>query len=104
MSKYRNVRCVIDGVRYDSFAEGRRGEELRLLERVGKIANLRIHPKYDLHVRGVKVGTYAPDFDYLEPGRGIIVEDVKGVRTAVYKLKKKIFEAEYGMKITEIDA
>jgi hypothetical protein len=49
--------------------------------------------------------TYFPrqaDFEYLIKGEAIkTVEDVKGFKTAMYKLKKKIIEADFGFKILE---
>ena len=53
--------------------------------------------------RGVCVGHYIADFRYREGPRGILrIEDVKGVKTAVYKLKKRMVEAQYGIQITEV--
>jgi hypothetical protein len=46
--------------------------------------------------------TYIADFTYFEKDGQQVIEDVKGVRTPVYRLKKKIIEAEYGIAITEI--
>jgi hypothetical protein len=33
-----------------------------------------------------------------------VVEDVKGFRTPLYRLKKKLIEAQYGIAIIEIPA
>jgi hypothetical protein len=49
-------------------------------------------------VRAIK---YRADFQYIEGGQ-IVVEDVKGRKTDVYKLKKKLFEYRYGMPIREV--
>ncbi len=55
------------------------------------------------------IGNYVADFAYwqVDPGRPIlgdslIVEDAKGVRTELYKWKKRHFELEYGLKISEV--
>jgi len=54
-------------------------------------------------VKDRKVGEYRADFRYVEARTGkLIIEDVKGVKTAVYRLKKKLFEALYGIEITEV--
>lgn len=98
--KYRNVPTVIDGVRFDSKAEARRYGELRLLEKAGYVHKLKLQPKYDLHA-GIK---YVADFEYvllLRDGTWwYVVEDVKGVQTAAFKLKAKMFKEKYGFAIT----
>lgn len=105
MSKYHNVKTERDGYKFDSRAEARRYGELELLQRAGKIHNLVVHRRFALTVNGFNVGVYIADFDYydnLTPA--LIVEDVKGVRTAVYKLKKKLMFAIHAIHITEIEA
>jgi len=75
---------------------------LRLLERAGEISNLELQPKFPITVNGTKVCTYIADFAYFTP-KEKIVEDVKGVLTPMYRLKKKLTEAVYrGVKITEV--
>ena len=106
--KYRNEKVVIDGHTFDSEREGERYCELRLMQKAGEIDDLQIHPDFVLvpnileegHVvqRAVK---YTADFSYISSGCKI-VEDVKGVKTDVYKLKKKLMRYIYGIKITEI--
>lgn len=97
--KYGAKAVVIDGHRFDSKAEGRRYEQLKLLERGGRISDLCIHPRYELlGTKGEKIAVYEADFEYLErAGRGhiVVVEDVKGVATPAYKLKKKLFLQQY---------
>jgi hypothetical protein len=111
-SKYRAVPVVIHGVRFASKAEARRYQELLLLGMAGEIRNLELQPRFPLHVGGVKVGDYVADFRY-EERAGIdtvlgcdrwrdVTEDVKGVRTPVYRMKKKHVEAEYGIAIREV--
>ena len=40
------------------------------------------------------------DFVYLENGQ-LVVEDVKGVRTPVYKLKKRLMAERFGIEVKE---
>jgi hypothetical protein len=54
-----------------------------------------------VEVQGKLICTYVADFKYLENGKEV-VEDVKGFKTPVYKLKKKLVEAIYGIEIIEI--
>jgi hypothetical protein len=101
-SKYRNVRTEVDGIKFASRAEAKRYQELKILERAGEITRLDLQPRFDCWVNGNKVCTYVSDFRYFTDA-GQIIEDVKGMKTPVYKLKKKLVEACYpGVKIIEI--
>ena len=101
-SKYRNVKSVVDGITFDSKAEAKRYMELKLLERAGEIENLTLQPKFDCVIDGKKVCSYRADFSYFTREKRV-VEDVKGYKTSVYKLKKKLVEALFaGVTITEI--
>jgi len=88
-NKYKAIKTTIDGIKFDSMKEGARYKQIKLLEKVGKITELELQPKYDLIVNGKKVGFYKADFRYKEDGK-LIVEDVKGMKTPVYNLKKKM--------------
>ncbi len=49
-----------------------------------------------------RIGFYKADFRYEVTATGErVIEDVKGVRTAVYRLKKKLVKALYGIEIIE---
>ena len=103
--KYGARKVKDDGYTFDSQAEHRRYRELKLLERAGAIHDLRVHPTYVLRGAGnVKVCRYIADFTYVEPGRGVVTEDVKGVRTQVYLLKRKLFEAQFRRPVVELPA
>lgn len=100
MNKYRNKKVQVDMYVFDSIAESRRYKELKLLERTGEIQNLELQPHFLLQESFKKNGKtfrkieYIADFKYIENGK-IIVEDVKGIQTDVFKLKHKIFEKVY---------
>lgn len=101
--KYNASKVVIDGHRFDSQREARRYETLKQLEAVGKIAQLELQPRFELQpafrYRGeaVRKIEYVADFRYLDYERGgLVVEDVKGMKTDVYRLKRKLFLAKYG--------
>lgn len=101
--KYHNQPTDVDGYHFPSKAEARRYQELRLMERVGAITDLRVHTRFPIIVNGRSCGYWEADFDYQE--RGVHrVEDVKGVRTPVYRLKRRLVEALYPVTIDEIDA
>lgn len=100
MSKYHNIKTSVDGIVFDSKAEAYRYMELKLLLKAGEITDLILQPKFVLQDRfkdGKKtIGaiTYIADFMYQE-GDNTVVEDVKGVETAVFKLKEKLFLFRY---------
>lgn len=86
-SKYGNVHCEFDGLRFASKAELNRYADLRLLQLTGAISNLTTQPVFQLTGK-VK---YIADFQYVENGR-TICEDVKGGNgtvTAVFRVKWK---------------
>lgn len=92
-----------DGMTFASKAEMRRYVELKMLQSAGAIRNLECQPSFVLqdsfnHKTFGKVQkiVYRADFSYFDVSLGhIVVEDVKGYRTEVYKLKKKLFLSRY---------
>ena len=101
--KYQAKPTVVDGVRFASKKEARRYGELKAMEKAGQIQWLRIQRSFEIIVNGINVGKYIADFVYRTiPDRGWVYEDVKGYRTPVYRLKKKLVEALYGIKIVEV--
>jgi hypothetical protein len=99
-SKYHAVRTTIDNISFASKREARRYEELKILLRAGVITDLQLQPAFPVIVERVTVATYRADFCYRERGQ-VIVEDCKGFRTPVYRLKKKLVEAQYKITIRE---
>lgn len=104
--KYHNKKIIIDGIVFDSTKEGKRYQELKLLERAGVIKDLELQkefelqPSYKKNGRTVRKISYIADFCYYENGK-YVVEDAKGCKTQVYKLKKKMFEYRYDYEIRE---
>ena len=109
---------------FDSIKEARRYQQLILLLSAGRITHLELQKEYELvpaqyeksdevYSRGVHKGekktgkcieksvVYIADFTYEENGK-LIVEDVKGVRTKEYIIKRKLMLQKYGIRITEI--
>lgn len=104
MSKYHATPTMVDGIRFASRAEANRYGELKMLARAGEITDLELQPRFPLVVNGVKVGTYVADFRYRDRGGATVTEDVKGVRTAVYRIKARLVTALYGFEIAEVEA
>lgn len=98
--KYQNKKIIVNGIKFDSKKEANRYYELLLLQKAKIITNLELQPKFLLQDGFKKNGKtyrrieYIADFKYIENGK-TIVEDVKGFKTEVFKLKHKLFEYKY---------
>ena len=125
-NKYKAVKTTIDGITFDSKREAKRYTELKLLEKTGMITHLELQPEYQITINGAKICKYRADFRYFtvredakdiyrntkgewivptKTGQkeGQIVEDTKGFKTPIYRLKKKLVEACYpGTQILEV--
>ena len=99
-SKYGAKKTVVDGITFDSQAEATRYGVLKIVQASGLITDLRLQVPYQITVNGKKVCRYVADFVYSENGKEV-VEDVKGMRTPLYNLKKKLMEAVFGVVIFE---
>lgn len=106
-SKYKNKKTVIDGISFASQKEAKRYQQLKQLEKDKKITDLRLQvsyelqPHYKINGKTIRAIKYVADFVYIKNGE-LVIEDTKGFRTEVYKLKKKMFEYKYHKEITEI--
>lgn len=105
-SKYHARKTVVDDITFDSKREADRYLVLKSMEEDGDIEDLRRQVRYELvpafdvdgkHYRPVY---YVADFTYRENGHEVI-EDVKGVVTDVYRLKRKLVAYRYGVSIRE---
>ena len=122
--KYGNRKTTIGGKEFDSKKESRRYQELQLLQRSGQIQNLQTQVKYvlipaqreasfEVYKSGPNKGrrkpgkllehecSYIADFCYIRNGE-TVVEDAKGYRTEVYRIKKKLMLERYGIQIKEV--
>lgn len=100
-NKYNNITTCIDNISFKSKKEAARYCELKLLLKSGKICNLVCQPGFELIVNGHKIGKYIADFQYQIKNGKKITEDVKGILTTTYRLKKKLMKAIYGIDIYE---
>ena len=102
--KYNNTRVEVDGMPFDSKREAARWQELRLLERAGEISDLRRQVRYELvpKLPGERPVDYIADFVYRNKDGNEVVEDVKGVRTQVYIIKRKLMLWRHGIRIREV--
>ena len=88
---------------FPSMGELKRYQTLRLLERTGDVTGLELQPVYPISINGIKVCEYRADFSYKLNGE-LVVEDVKGTlnekhHADLFKLKRKLVEAQYGIEI-----
>ena len=100
-SKYRNRRITQDGIHFSSLKEAHRYQELSLLAKAGEISGLQLQVRFALKVKRTVVGTYIADFIYWTKENEFVVEDVKGFRTPIYRLKAKLMKAISGIEILE---
>ena len=98
--KYNAKPIEFEGFKFASKKEFKRYLELKMLEKAGVISDLILQPKFLLQESFKYKGKtqraifYIADFEYIQDGKRV-VEDVKGVKTEVYKLKKKLFLKKY---------
>jgi len=97
--KYRAKPCVIDGTHFPSQAEGRRYQELRLMEKAGEISELEVHPRYPITINNQKVCIVELDFAYLDQAAQRHYVDCKGMDTALSKLKRKLIFAVHAITV-----
>jgi hypothetical protein len=92
-----------DGQVFDSVKEYQRWGELKILQRAGAISDLRRQVTYELipKQRGERACNYIADFVYVNDKGETIVEDSKGYKTEVYRLKKKLMLWVHGIRIKE---
>lgn len=99
-NKFGAKKVQADGYTFDSKAEALRYDELQLLEKIGRIQNLEVHPEFVVIVKGAQVCKVLMDFRYWDdPSEMFIIEDVKGKDNAMSRLKRKLVEAQYGIKV-----
>lgn len=102
-NKFGNRKTIVDGITFASAKEARRYGELKLLERAGELAELKLQPRYPLTVNGHLICTYVADFSFaLPPVGNVVVEDVKGYRTDVYVMKRKLMQAVHNIDVVEV--
>lgn len=108
-SKFRNVKVVVDGIKFDSKAEYHRYTVLSLLQRSRVISKLQLQVKYLLTPiltkddgKRERATHYVADFVYWEDNK-LVVEDVKGGKsTPEFIIKRKLMLEKHGITIKEI--
>ena len=100
-SKYHAQKTSVGGKTYDSKKEANRAMQLQYMEKAGLIHDLQEQVRFILQdgfvnneKKTIRPIYYFADFCYEKNGIKI-VEDTKGVKTEVYKIKKKLFQYKY---------
>jgi len=107
-SKYGNRKVVVDGITFDSAREGARYAKLAAMRTAGEITDLRIQVPFEVVPTAIVGGRkrparrYIADFVYRDAAGTLVVEDVKGMRTAVYSIKRQLMKAVHGIDIVEV--
>lgn len=124
-NKYGAKKTIVDGISFDSKKEAKRYQELTLMEKAGEIFDLQRQVKFTLIpsqrdsnkvVINEKTGkykivegkvierecAYIADFVYYNKDGEKIVEDAKGMKTEVYKIKKKLMLFIHGIQVKEV--
>lgn len=100
MNKYKNKKITINGILFDSQKEGARYFDLSAMEKSGIIEELELQPKFQIvdqakwNGKTLAKRSYIADFMYIKDGEKI-VEDVKGLLTPMYRLKRQLFLLKY---------
>jgi hypothetical protein len=108
--KYGAKKTEVDGIWFDSKAEAGRYKELKLLQAAGEIVRFELQPKFvvipayrhPVTKKKIAATHYSADFRVYYPDGRVEVEDVKGYKTPVYALKKKLVESIFGIAVTEV--
>lgn len=110
--KYRNLKTerMVDGrkIVFDSRKEAQRYDQLKAMLKRGEIENLRLQQDFTLieaytsaSGERVRAMRYRADFTYYRDGI-FTVEDVKGMKTKEYRMKKKLMMERYGIEVREV--
>lgn len=98
-SKYKAVKTIVDGFTFASKLEAKYYRIYSAMENAGIIKNLKMQTSLPFIFEGKKIFTYKPDFEYDDQDGKHHYIDVKGVETPLFKLKKKLIEAQYKIEI-----
>ena len=106
-NKYGNHKCQYKGISFDSKKECQYFIYLEALEAQGEISELQRQVRFELQPafkhqgKTIRSITYVADFTFKDKDGQLHIVDTKGVKTEVYKLKKKMMQFK-GYEIEEI--
>ena len=106
-NKFNARKTLVDGISFDSKHESEIWLELKMEQHAGAITGLQHHREFVLTVVDIRDGQlrriceFTPDFVYYRNGV-LEVKEAKGVRTRDYVIRRKLFEAQYGITVIEV--
>jgi len=113
-AKYHNVKNEYQGIQFDSLKETAYYKKLLILQKYGEVVKIELQPEYpyiityclplpsDQGNNLIQKVKYIADFLVTYADGHVEIADVKGIKTAIYRRKKRIVEKLYSLKITEI--
>ena len=99
-TKFNARKTKVDGLTFDSLREAERWVALCEEQSRGVISGLKRQARFKLEVNGQLITHYVADFIY-DRDEERVVEDVKGYITDVYRIKRRLMKACYGIEILE---
>lgn len=106
-SKYKNKHVEYHGIKFDSKKEGSYYLKLKTMEELGIIKDLKLQVKFELQPsfkfngKTIRAINYIADFTYYDENNKYHIVDTKGVKTEIYKIKKKMMQYK-GYEIEEV--
>ena len=105
-NKYGNKKTTVDGRTFDSKKEAERYIQLRTLEHAGRIEGLECQKKFVLVPAQREPDTVSktgkPVKGKIIERERFVVEDVKGFRTAEYRIKRALMLERHNIRIREV--
>jgi len=99
-NKYGARKTVVDGIEFASKKEANYYATLKLRERAGEVHDVQLQPLFPITIRGILITVPRMDFSFwddVEKRERVI--DVKGKDNSESKLKRKLVEAAYNIKV-----
>lgn len=105
--KYGAKKVSVDGVTFDSTRESRRWSELQALQVAGHISDLERQVVFELAPSVKFAGSkrakpalrYVADFRYVDKAGALVTEDVKGVLTREFQIKRHLMLSVHGVDV-----
>lgn len=106
-NKYRNKKTEYAGILFDSKAEASRYAVLQLLERTGKITELKRQVPYALapsvkyhdSKRAKPALRLTVDFQYRDENGELVCEDTKGIVTQAFQIRRHLLLSVHGLQL-----
>lgn len=102
VNKYNSKKILYENILFASKLESQRYFFLQLAKKQNAIKDFELQVPLQITINDKKICKYICDFVIITNSDKKLYEDVKGFKTPVYRLKKKLVEANFNIKIHEI--